>query len=127
MAIIPPQRYGIFLNTFGASIFTYNLQTYFKSETATLNNIIIHDMSHEMIEYERFYLTGTGNIFISPFNSPIHVRDLIDIPLNQNINIDKFTKGEISYKGNILTDAYNELHTKSWQILIPVLRVAFKS
>jgi len=88
-------QYGIFLNTFGASVFTYNLYTGYFSSTATLENVKIHDMQHSMKEYVRLHKYETGNIIINPFNGPLDVEEMFD-----DINAE-----QPLYVGNVFQDA----------------------
>ena len=69
-------QYGIFLNTFGASVFTYNLATNFYSTTAKLKNINIYGMSHNMKEYVRMNEPDSVNIMVNPFVAPVNVEEL---------------------------------------------------
>jgi len=88
-------QYGIFLNTFGASVFTYNLYTGFWSTSATLENVKIHDMKHSMDEYVRLHIYRSGDIIINPFNAPLDVEEMFDDP----------TSDSPLYVGNTLLDA----------------------
>jgi len=88
-------QYGIFLNTYGASVYTYNLYTGYWSTKAILENVKIHDMQHSMKEYVRMHLYGTNNVIINPFNGPLNVEELI----NDVNSLQPF------YVGNVLLDA----------------------
>ena len=107
-------QYGIFLNTFGASVFTYNLYTGFYSTNAILNNVRIHDMSHEMQEYVRIFRPHSGDIIINPFNAPLNAEELfVDITDKNNEH------GGFMYKGNIVLDAYIAMnyYSDNWDYL----------
>ena len=105
-------QYGIFLNTFGASVFTYNLATNFYSTTATLKNIKIHGMSHNMKEYVRMNEPGSINIMVNPFVAPVNVEELFLDTSDDGLKAPK-------YKGNIVTDALiaSNKFTNSWDYL----------
>ena len=91
--------YGIFLNTFGASVFTYNLATNFYSTTAKLKNINVYGMSHNMKEYVRMNERDSVNIMVNPFVAPVNVEELF-VGLS-----DDGLKAPM-YKGSIVTDAW---------------------
>ena len=91
-------QYGIFLNTFGASVFTYNLNSNFFSSQAVLENVKIHGMRHSMEEYVRLNEYGTANIMINPFNAPLNVEEMFE-------STDYADLTQPKYKGNIVLDA----------------------
>ena len=49
----PSSLTGIFLNFDGASVFTYTKYTTRKSQSGTINNLYIHDLTHDMFESMR--------------------------------------------------------------------------
>eukprot|EP01084_Bolivina_argentea_P021273 39520_1 len=106
--------YGIFLNTVGASVLTYNLQTSTYSNNAVLHDINIHDLQHSMIEFIRMGVPNSGSIVLNALHGCLDARDL----LNDIDNIGEH--GYIpSYKGNILTDATiaMEYFSNNWDLL----------
>ena len=91
-------QFGIFLNTCGASAFTYNLYTRFFPQHATLETVKIHGMKHNMEEYVRLHVCHTGDIINKkPFNGPLDLKEIFE-------TADDIT--DPKYKGNISTDAY---------------------
>jgi hypothetical protein len=87
------------------------------SSTATLENVYIHDLSHETKEYVG--LRTDLRMFVNSFNAPLHVQYLIgDTKFNQYIEEGGLQNFERSmhYVGNILTDTTIALHelSQSW-------------
>ena len=69
-------QYDTFSNTFGASLFTYNLATRVHSTTATSKNIKISGMSHNMKEYVRMINPKNVNIVVSLFAATVNIDEL---------------------------------------------------
>eukprot|EP01084_Bolivina_argentea_P048422 89224_1 len=106
--------YGIFLNTVGASVLTYNLQTSSYSNHALLHDIHIHDLQHSMIEFIRMGVPNSGSIYLNALHGCLDARDLLK-------DIDSIGGADYvpKYKGNILTDASiaMEYLSNDWDIL----------
>ena len=85
-------QYGIFLNTFGASVFTYN--------SATLNTKIsgMTGMSNSMKEYARMIEAKDENIIENPFSAPVNAGELCVSTTDDDLKAP--TRG-----GNIVTGA----------------------
>ena len=90
-------QYGIFLNTYGASIATYNLYSGVQSSNAYLENIKIHGMTHKMYGIHPIALPGGA---ISSLNLFMDSESIFS-------NFGDWSNGAkgLHYKGNILTDA----------------------
>lgn len=106
--------YGIFLNTVGASVLTYNLQTSTYSNDAYLHNVNIHDLQHSMIEFIRMGYPNSGSIFLNALHGCLDARELLE-------DIDSIGEEgyQPRYRGNILTDATiaMEYFSTNWDIL----------
>ena len=92
-------QYGIFLNTFGASVFTYNLETNYYSSNVYMENIKIHGLRHSMKEYVMFEDGSSQNVMLNPFNAPISAEETF---VSMKIEGDE----KFEYRGNLLVDAY---------------------
>ena len=97
-------QFGIFLNTYDASVLTYSLYTPFVSSKAVLTDIKIHDMSHAMREYIRIQRPSSGDFVMNPFARPLNAEEMID-------GLDRDDRSSISelnlrYKGNIVLDGF---------------------
>ena len=106
--------YGIFLNTVGASVLTYNLQTSTYSNNAVIHNINIHDLKHQMTEFIRMGVPNSGSIYLNALHGCLDARNLLDNI--EDIGNDGY---QPRYKGNILTDATiaMEYFSNNWDIL----------
>ena len=67
---------GIFLNTFDASVFAYDLVLNFYSTTATLKNIKMNGMKHNMTENIRMDEPTSANIMETALVASINVEEL---------------------------------------------------
>jgi len=106
--------YGIFLNTVGASVLTYNLQTSTYSNNAKLENINIHHLQHSMIEFIRMGVPNSGSIYLNALHGCLDARDLLSNI--EDIDTDDYVP---RYKGNVITDATiaMEYFSNNWDIL----------
>ena len=105
--------YGIFLNTYGASVLTYNLNSYFYSNRAVISNTKIHGLSHAMKEYTRMQYPDSGNTYLNPFHAPFEASQMLGDLENIKFN-------NLEYKGTILTDAelaLSKLESNNWNLL----------
>ena len=105
--------YWIFLNTYGASVLAYNLNTYFYSNNAIVSNTKIHGLSHSMKEYTRMQYPQSGNTYLNPFHAPFEASQILG-DLNE-VDFDN-----LIYKGTILTDlelALSKLENNNWKLL----------
>ena len=90
--------YGIFLNTYGASVLTYNFCTSLYSSDVTVENTVIYGLRHSMSEYVRMSVAESGNLFMNPLHVPFDAAQILD-------NLDDFGPGEMTCKGSVATDA----------------------
>ena len=88
--------YGIFLNTYGASVLTYNLYTSFFSNDATITDTKIHGLRHSMTEYIRMSVPSSGNLYMNPLHAPFDATQILQ-------SVEDFSAPR--YKGSVLTDA----------------------
>ena len=103
--------YGIFLNTYGASVLTYNLYTSFYSNNAVIENVSIHGLRHSMTEYVRMSVPDTGNLYMNPLHAPFDATHILE-------SVSDFSAPR--YKGNVLTDAVlamEKLAFNNWDLL----------
>ena len=106
--------YGIFLNTYGASVLTYNLNSYFYSYNAVVSNTKIHGLEHAMNEYTRIQYPNSGNLFMNPLHAPFDAQQLLG-ELTEDYDFDN-----PKYYGSLMTDAclaLSKLENNNWPLL----------
>ena len=110
---------GLFLNFDGASVFTYTKYTNRQSSGAVLENIYIHDLTHEMFESMRiggYPGTGPSRLYTSPWLSDFPAQALFGskdtlIEFRTEIMKNKPDIKSFKYVGSVVTDAYIALGT----------------
>ena len=105
--------YGIFLNTYGASVLTYSMESYFFSNDATVTNTRIHDLRHSMTEYVRLAYPNSGNLFMNPLHAPFDAEQILG-KLTKDFDFDN-----PKYYGSIMTDAcltLSKLENDKWPL-----------
>lgn len=102
--------YGVFLSYPGANVLSYHINSKI-SNTATLENVYIHDISHKTKEYVG--LRTDLRMFVNSFNAPLHLQYLIGDELFSQYIADgglQNFESSMHYVGNILTDVTIALH-----------------
>jgi hypothetical protein len=107
--------YGVFLNLWFANVFTIHPSTK-HAQSATLENINIHDLTHKMMEYNRLD-SKTQAMYRNQFNAPLDARALIGDQLDAGY--DDIVWSDVEYIGSALSDAevLLSLVTDDWEEL----------
>ena len=108
--------YGIFLNTMGESVMSYNLNTNTFSNQAILENIQIHDLRHKMTEYIRVStktMNPYGSVYLNPLAAPYDATQMLYSLKEEDL------LSRPRYKGTIITDIMFALSefTDNWDYL----------
>merc|ERR1719361_302446 len=107
--------YGLFLNLWFANVFTIH-PSIKHAQSATLENINIHDLTHKMMEYNRLDAFSQA-MYRNQFNAPLDARALIGDALDAGY--DDIVWADVEYVGSALTDAeiLLSLVTEDWEEL----------